>query len=239
MTDVSIFAALMAGVVSFLSPCVLPLVPGYLAFVSSTGAPAPSEPARTRLRHVSVRSAAFVLGFSTIFILLGASATHIGRFLADRSPIFEKVAGVVVILFGMHVLGLLRIPIMNREKRIQSSIAPSSLAGSYGVGMAFGFGWTPCIGPVLGAVLMMAAVQETAWQGVELLTAYSLGLGVPFLLAAIGAGYLTSFRARFRRFYRAAEIASGLLLLSIGALIFSGKLTLLSAQLGFLRRFAL
>jgi len=239
MTDVSIFAAIVAGVVSFLSPCVLPLVPGYLAFVSGTGAPAPSEPAASRLRHVSARSGAFVLGFSTIFILLGASATHIGRFLVDRGPIFAKVAGLVVILFGLHVLGLLKIPILNREKRIQSSVAPRSLAGSYGVGMAFGFGWTPCIGPILGAVLMMASVQETVWQGVGLLTAYSLGLGVPFLFAALGAGYLTAFRARFRRFYHAVEIVSGALLVAIGGLIFSGRLTWLSAQLGFLRRFAL
>ena len=239
MINVSIFAAIVAGVVSFLSPCVLPLVPGYLAFVSGTGAPAASEPARLRLRHVSARSGAFVLGFSTIFIMLGASATHIGRFLVDRAPIFEKVAGLVAILFGLHALGLLKIPILNREKRIQSSVAPRSLAGSYSVGMAFGFGWTPCIGPVLGAVLMMAAVQETVWQGVGLLTAYSLGLGVPFLLAGLGAGYLTTFRARFRRFYHAVEIVSGVLLIAIGGLIFSGRLTWLSAQLGFLRRFAL
>lgn len=239
MTDVSIFAAIAAGVVSFLSPCVLPLVPGYLAFVSGTGAPAADQPAAARLRHVSARSGAFVLGFSTIFILLGASATHVGRFLVTRAPIFEKVAGLVVILFGLHVLGLLKIPILNREKRIQSSIAPRSFAGSYGVGMAFGFGWTPCIGPILGAVLVMASVQETVWQGVGLLAAYSLGLGVPFLLAALGAGYLTAFRARFRRFYQTVEIASGVLLVAIGGLIFSGKLTWLSAQLGFLRRFAL
>jgi cytochrome c-type biogenesis protein len=241
VADVSIAAATAAGVVSFLSPCVLPLVPGYIAFVSGGGDSA--EPAgggaggRTRL--VVTRAAGFVLGFSTIFVALGASATRVGRFLTAHALAFEKIAGLVVILFGLHMIGLLRIGILQREKRFHSALAPKSIGGAYAVGLAFGFGWTPCIGPILGAVLMMASVQETVGQGVALLIAYSLGLGVPFMLAALSAGYLTAFRARFRRFYQVVEIGSGVLLIAIGILIFSGKLAWLSAQFGFLRRFAL
>ncbi len=238
MADVSIAAATLAGVVSFLSPCVLPLVPGYLAFVSG-GAESADAAAGGRTRLVATRAAGFVLGFSTIFVALGASATRVGRFLATHAPAFEKIAGLVVILFGLHMIGLLRIAMLQREKRFQSALAPKSVAGAYAVGLAFGFGWTPCIGPILGAVLMMASVQDTVGQGVWLLIAYSVGLGVPFLLAALSAGYLTTFRVRFRRFYHAVEVGSGVLLVAIGALIFSGKLAWLSAQFGFLRRFAL
>ena len=236
MADVSFAAAGVAGVVSFLSPCVLPLVPGYLAFVSG-GVADDAAPAGTKL--VVTRAAGFVVGFSTIFIALGATATRLGRFLLAHAPVFEKIAGLVVILFGLHMLGLLRIGMLSREKRIQTALAPKSVAGAYVVGLAFGFGWTPCIGPILGAVLMMASVQETLGQGVGLLAAYSAGLGVPFLLAALSAGYLTTFRTKFRRFYQSVEIAGGVLLVAVGGLIFSGKLAWLSAQFGFLRRFAL
>jgi cytochrome c-type biogenesis protein len=238
VTTLSIPAAAIAGVVSFLSPCVLPLVPGYLAFISGASV-ATFGTTTVPVSRIVTRAVAFVLGFTTIFVMLGASATQVGQFLAARGTLFAKVAGLVVILFGLHVLGALKIPALYREKRIQTSVQPRSHAGAFAIGAAFAFGWTPCIGPILGAVLTIAAVQDSMWQGMGLLTVYSLGLGVPFVLAALGASYLARFLARFRRFYHAVEIASGLLLIGVGALVFSGRLTWLSGQLDWLRRFAL
>lgn len=239
MNDVSVPAAALGGLVSFLSPCVLPLVPGYLAFVSGTSVIDANGRPNATLSHVSIRAAAFVLGFATIFILLGASATQIGKFLIIHGALFGKIAGAVIVIFGLHLLGVLRIPLLNREKRVQTNVPARSIAGAYGIGMAFGFGWTPCIGPILAAVLTLAAVQETVWQGVGLLAVYSLGLGIPFIVAALASGYLARFLIRFRRFYRMIEVTSGALLIIIGALIFSGRFTWLSGQLGFLQRFAL
>lgn len=239
MNDVSVPAAALAGLASFLSPCVLPLVPGYLAFVSGTSIIDADGRPNATLSHVSIRAAAFVLGFATIFILLGASATQIGKFLVVHGAVFAKIAGAVIVVFGLHLLGVLKIPLLYREKRVQTNVPPRSIAGAYGIGMAFGFGWTPCIGPILATVLTLAAVQETVWDGVGLLAVYSLGLGIPFIIAALASGYLARFLIRFRRFYRAVEVTSGALLIVIGALIFSGKFTWLSGQLGFLQRFAL
>lgn len=239
MSDVSIPAAALAGVVSFLSPCVLPLVPGYLAFVSGTSVVDDRGRPAATLSRVSIRAAAFVLGFATIFILLGASASQVGRFLLVHGAAFARIAGAAIVIFGLHLLGVLKIPLLHREKRVQASVPPRSVAGAYGIGMAFGFGWTPCIGPILAAVLAMAAVQDTVWQGVGLLGVYSLGLGIPFMVAALASGYLATFLVRFRRYYRGIELASGALLILIGALIFFGRFTWLSGQLGFLQRFAL
>lgn len=239
MSDVSVPAAALAGLVSFLSPCVFPLVPGYLAYVSGTSLVPAEGPSALRFGRVVTGTGAFVLGFTTIFVLLGASATAVGGFLTARSGLFEKIAGALIVVFGLHVLGVLRIPLLYREKRLRPAAEPRSLFGSYAIGMAFAFGWTPCIGPILAGVLTLAAVQQTVWQGMGLLTVYSLGLGLPFLAAALGAGYLARFLTRFRRFYSAVEITSGLLLIAIGALIFAGKLTWLSGQLGFLNRFVL
>ncbi|HET7587316.1 MAG TPA: cytochrome c biogenesis protein CcdA [Gammaproteobacteria bacterium] len=247
MNDISIFAALIAGIVSFLSPCVLPLVPGYLSYISGVSqqdfALAASNEAvvdrAALLRGVTANALFFVLGFTTIFVALGASATSIGRFLFQSSPVFTRIAGAVIIVFGLHITGLLRIPFLYREKRYQTSERPRSLAGAYGIGMAFAFGWTPCIGPILGGVLAMAATQGTVTEGVGLLTVYSLGLGVPFILAALGFNYLISFITRFRRFFRGVEIVAGVLLIAVGVLVLTGRMTWLSQQLSFLNGFVL
>lgn len=246
MNEVSVLAAAIAGVVSFLSPCVLPLVPGYLSYISgisysgaagSGGAELAFE--RGATGTVTTNATAFVLGFSTVFVLLGASATAIGRFLIIQGPLFSRVAGVVIVIFGLYVLGVLRIPLLAREKRLESRVAPKTVAGSYTVGMAFAFGWTPCIGPILGAVLAMAATSGTVAEGMGLLAVYSLGLGIPFLAAALGVNYLLAFIARFRRCYRAVTVVSGILLIVIGILVFTERMTWLNQQLGFLNRFVL
>ncbi|HET7308255.1 MAG TPA: cytochrome c biogenesis protein CcdA [Gammaproteobacteria bacterium] len=249
MNDISIFAALVAGIVSFLSPCVLPLVPGYLSYISgvsqqdfAVAASAGGEAVADRaalLRGVTVNAIFFVLGFTTIFVALGASATSIGSFLFHSSAVFTRVAGVVIIVFGLHISGLLRIPFLYREKRYQTSERPRSLAGAYGIGMAFAFGWTPCIGPILGSVLAMAATRSTVTEGIGLLTVYSLGLGLPFIAAALGFNYLISFITRFRRFFRGVEIVAGVLLIAIGVLVLTGRMTWLSQQLSFLNAFVL
>ena len=243
MDNVSLLAAGAAGVVSFLSPCVLPLVPGYLSFVSGiTYADLSGEVTERRadlVRTVTINAACFVLGFATVFVALGASASAVGQFLIGSSAIFSRVAGAVIIIFGLHITGLIRIPFLYREKRIHTENAPRTLFGAYAVGMAFAFGWTPCIGPILGAVLTMAATKDTVLQGVGLLAVYSLGLGIPFLIAAIGINYLLAFTARFRRYVRAFEVAGGVLLVAVGLLVFFDRMTWLSQQLGFLQRFAL
>lgn len=239
MADITIPAAGFAGVVSFLSPCVLPLVPGYLAFVSGTGQAQAAGDAVPPARVVLPRAAAFVLGFTSVFILMGASATRIGQLLSSHAATLSRVLGVVVIVFGLHLMGVFRIPLLYREKRVQARNEPRSLAGAYVIGTGFGFGWTPCIGPILGAVLAMAAIQRTVWQGIGLLVVYSLGLGIPFLGAALAAEYVNRAIRRFGRLYKAVEVGSALLLVGVGALLLFGKFTWLNAQLGFLQRFAL
>jgi len=242
--SVPLLAAAAAGVVSFLSPCVLPLVPGYLSFVSGIsythlagdGEHGISRAALARL--VSANASAFVLGFATVFVALGASATALGRVVLGASPVLTKIAGVIIVVFGLHIIGVLRIPFLYREKRIQRRVAPRSVLGAYVVGMAFAFGWTPCIGPILGAVLTMAATQETVGQGATLLAVYSLGLGVPFLAAAVGVNHVLAFTSRFRRYVRAVELMGGVLLVVVGGLVFADRMGWLSQQLSFLRVFA-
>lgn len=252
MTNISIAAAAVAGLVSFLSPCVLPLVPGYLSFLSGIAPPAgppgaapvsfTASPAGPHGRHVARtlgHATAFVLGFTTVFVTLGASATVVGRLLVAYGNAFAVAAGVLIILFGLHILGVFRIPLLYGEKRLHPQRRPRMLIGSYAIGMAFAFGWTPCIGPILAGVLGLAATRQTVQQGVELLIVYSLGLGVPFLLAAFGMGSFLTFLARFRRYYRAVEVAGGVLLIAVGVLVLTGRMTWLSGQLGFLNRFVL
>lgn len=258
MTGISVAAAGAAGIVSFLSPRVLPLVPGYLSYLSGIAPPvpqssvasvssspvappaaSPAAPRGRQLARVLGHATAFVLGFTTVFVMLGASATLVGRVLAVHGNAFAVTAGVLIIVFGLHILGVLRIPLLYREKRLQPQRRPRMLLGSYAIGMAFAFGWTPCIGPILAGVLGLAATRGTVLQGVELLIVYSLGLGLPFLLAAIGMGSFMAFLARFRRYYHAVEVASGALLIIIGVLVLTGRMTWLSSQLGFLNRFVL
>jgi cytochrome c-type biogenesis protein len=245
MNDVSIVAAATAGVVSFLSPCVLPLVPGYLSYISGVtyadleAGAADLERRRALVRTVTANAAAFAVGFTIVFVMLGASATTIGQLVVRQAPLLGRIAGAVVVIFGLHILGVFKIPLLYREKRIQTRQSPRTLLGSGAVGMAFAFGWTPCIGPILAAVLTMAAAQQTVPQGMGLLAVYSLGLAVPFLAAALGINYLLGFTSRFRRYVRGVEIASGLLVIVVGVLIFTNRMTWLSQQLAFLNRFAL
>ena len=232
----SILAAFAAGVLSFISPCVLPLIPGYLSYISGltldemqgTSDAAPRADAR---RRVLLASIFFVIGFSLVFVAFGAAATAIGQYLLERQRVLSRIAGVVVILFGLHTMGVLRIGWLYSEKRVHLQKKPAGLFGAALVGIAFAFGWTPCIGPILSGILFVAAEQETVGQGVRLLAVYSAGLGVPFLLTAVAIDRFFAAFSRIRRHYHKIEVVSGLLLVGIGVLIFTDQFTIIARWL--------
>jgi len=218
--DVSLGAAFLAGIISFLAPCVLPLVPGYLAWLAGISL---GEAERARLR-VLASAALFVLGFSTVFVVLGATASFAGRLLNQHMVTLGVVAGVVIMLFGLHQLGLLRIGVLDRDARITVPVRPPGLAGAYLVGLAFGFGWTPCAGPVLSVILMLAGTEASMLRGSMLLAAYSAGLGLPFLAAAFFAGAFQRFMQRFRRHMPFVDKVMGLVLVLTGLLFITGTI---------------
>lgn len=234
--NVTLIGALVAGGVSFLSPCVLPLVPGYLSLMS--GVSVSEMKTAVRPARVVGYAACFVLGFSLVFVAMGAGASTVGQVLREHKVIFARVAGGVIILFGLHFLGVFRLMGLYKERRFQVNPLQSPW-GSFLMGLAFAFGWTPCIGPILAGILSLAALQETVARGMVLLGFYSLGLGVPFLLSAIFVNLFFKFFESFRRYFHVVEVAAGLLLIVVGALIFSNQLTKLIPYLSFLNRFAL
>lgn len=239
--DVSLWAAALAGLVSFLSPCVLPLIPGYISFISGLSLQDLKESDRSAglLWKAFLSSLWFVLGFSFVFILLGASATALGQLFLDKIDALRKVAGVVIIVFGLHLVGILRIPFLQYEKKLNVRTKPLTAVGAFVVGAAFAFGWTPCIGPILAGILSLASTQETIGQGVLLLSVYSLGLGVPFLLTSLFFQTFLRFSAGFRRYLRVVEVVSGILLIAVGILVMTDRLSRLAQYLTFLNRFAL
>jgi cytochrome c-type biogenesis protein len=217
----------LAGLVSFLSPCVLPLVPPYLGYLSGTTIEQLTDKGRLAddvRRRVVLASVLFVLGFTTVFVALGASASVLGQWVQDHKAQLSVVAGLVIIGFGLHFLGLLRVPLLYREARFHRRVEGASLAGAYIMGLAFAFGWTPCIGPVLATVLALAASEASLGAGVRLLFVYSLGLGVPFVLAAAAIGPFIAFLKRFRKHLGRVEMVMGLLLVATGVLMLTGSL---------------
>lgn len=237
MENISLVVAFAGGVLSFVSPCVLPLVPGYLSFISGvtveelrgrTGVPQLPAPARNQ---VLLAALLFVLGFSVVFVALGATASALGQFVNERLSVLEKIAGVVLVLFGLHTMGLLRIRWLYAEKRLQTEGRPATLLGAFVVGLAFAFGWTPCIGPILATILTLAATTDTVGRGIVLLIVYSLGLGVPFLLTALAVNRFFAAYARVRRHFHALEIVAGLLMIVVGVMVFTGRFTMLAQWL--------
>ena len=285
--DVSIFTAFLAGLVSFLSPCVLPLVPGYISMLSGIGVEQLKE-GKTPRAGLLLSALAFVFGFSAVFITFGASASAVGEFLLRNRASLAPIAGALIILFGLHLTGLLAKltvkagliigvllvvlgvalalrpgtlghaikPIdfyaislifligpsltrwLNRDVRFRNMGGQPGAVSGFLLGFAFAFGWTPCIGPILASVLAIAATKTTVWQGVFLLACYSAGLAIPFLLTALGIGGFLKFYQKFRRHLHTVEVFSGALLLVIGVLIYSNRLTWLSGKLTFLNRFS-
>ena len=238
--ELSIPIAFVAGVVSFLSPCVLPLVPGYVSMLSG----ATIEELRlgtnpALMRRILRNSIAFVAGFSIVFVALGASATAVGKFLLAERATFNLVAGIIVVIFGLHLTGLIRIPLLYRQARLDTGAPRHGLAGAFLLGFAFAFGWTPCIGPILTAILALAAQRQTVFQGMFLLAVYSAGLAIPFLLTSIGLGQFLKIYGGFRKHLQTVEVGSGALLIALGALMAFNKLTLISGYFSFLNRFTL
>ncbi|HUO34624.1 MAG TPA: cytochrome c biogenesis protein CcdA [Candidatus Acidoferrum sp.] len=277
-------AAFLAGLVSFLSPCVLPLVPGYVSMLSGMGVEQLKEGQGNKAGLLS-SALAFVTGFSLVFISFGASASAVGTFLLRNRVLLEPIAGALIVLFGLHLIGVLaKIPIragliagvviavagialvlrpgpvkgvyllaiaiifligpgltrwLNRDLHFRNVGGKPGLVGGFLMGFAFAFGWTPCIGPILAAVLGIAATRDTVGQGIFLLVCYSAGLAIPFLLTALAVGGFMRFYQKFRRYMHAVEVFSGVLLLAIGGLVFFNRLTWLSGKLGFLNRFSL
>ena len=230
MTDtVSFPIAFMAGVLSFLSPCVLPLVPSYLSFV--TGLSLEDMQQGIERRRILIHSALFVTGFTLIFVLLGAGASFIGSFLLYNSDWIARIGGVIIILFGLHLMGVFQLMPLLSEKRVHLADKPTGYAGTLMVGVAFGAGWTPCIGPVLGAIMTMAASQEHLGAGMLLLFVYSMGLAVPFMVAALALERFLRGFTRFRRFLPVVQKFAGALLIALGLLLVTGSFVLLAAWL--------
>ncbi len=232
LIEVTFAGALLAGLLSFLSPCVLPLVPAYLSYISGVSVDAlRTEEASVRHRALA-QSIWFIAGFSLVFIALGASATIMGQWLLGHLQILGKIAGVVIFIFGLHYTGIIRIPFLMLDAHVNTdSIKASHGVGALILGSAFAFGWTPCVGPILGAILAMAGAQQKVAHGIALLGVYSMGLAVPFLLAAAATNHFIRWMRKFQRHLHAVEILSGILLIIVGALIFLGSFSTLSAWL--------
>jgi cytochrome c-type biogenesis protein len=232
--QVSLALAFAAGLASFLSPCVLPVVPAYVGFVTGVTLEdfRRAERAAPIRRQAAVHAALFILGFSVLFVILGVSATALGALTRRALPLIQQIGGAVVVLFGLSMLGVIRVPLLLREKRVQLSTKPAGLFGSVIAGVAFGAGWTPCIGPVLATILFYAGLSATMWQGAALLGAYALGLGVPFLVAAVAFNWFLGRTPSIRPWLVPIERAAGIVMIVAGALLFTGRFSILSRFFG-------
>ena len=231
-TDVSILAALIAGIISFLSPCVLPLVPPYIVYLTGASVEhvASDEPRAVSRLVIMEAALMFVLGFTTVFVALGASASVVGALVRAWSAELAIVAGIIIIVMGLHFLGLTRIGLLMREGRLGMT-KPVGLWGAYAMGLAFAFGWTPCIGPILAAILAVAASEATVAKGAGLLAVYSAGLGIPFLLAAFAVERFAALFARYKRQLINVERAMGVLMIVTGVAFLTGTITHVSIWL--------
>jgi len=217
----SIFIAFLAGLLSFLSPCVLPLIPAYISFISGLSIDELKKPGKC-MSGILIGTSLFILGFSLVFVSLGASATYLGNFMLTNKVILRLILGIIVILFGLHLLGIFNIKFFQYEKKFHIKKKPLNILWAFFIGISFALGWTPCIGPILGSILTLAATKETVSEGMILLSAYSLGLGVPLLLTSITLGTFFTFFSQIRRYFKIISLISGILLIGVGLLIMSG-----------------
>ncbi len=235
MTDsvtVPLGVAFLAGLVSFISPCVLPLVPSYVTFVTGMTLDELTTNGRVAARrHAAIQATLFVLGFTLVFVALGATATALGASLRRSLPLIQQVGGIVIVLFGLFMLGVLRLPALMRERRVHLAAKPAGHLGTVLVGIAFGAGWTPCVGPVLATILLYAGTRASMLRGMLLLGAYAMGLGLPFWIAAVGLNWYLAGARRITRWLRPIELVSGGLLVVIGVLLFTGRFALVSNYL--------
>ena len=232
--NISVLVAFTAGLISFLSPCILPMIPSYLAFITGISLEELSQDKNLKKVRKSViaNSLFFILGFSILFIAMGASATFIGKFLAKNIRWFEIIGGSLVVILGLHFAGLFKLKFLEREKKIHLEKKPLGYVGTVLVGMAFGAGWTPCVGPILGSILTMAAATQNVAKGVILLISYSIGLGIPFLLTGLLIHKFFEYFKTIRKYFRVITLVGGILLVIIGLLLITGYFTTISSFLG-------
>lgn len=229
--NISILIALSAGLLSFLSPCVLPLFPSYLCFITGTSLDdltSPQEQKRMR-RTLIGNSMAFIAGFSLVFMALGASFSILGQMLLVYQDTIRIVGGILIVFFGIYITGLFKIPAFERYYQVQLRDKPAGFVGSTIVGAVFAIGWTPCVGPILGAILLLASTQETVGSGIVMLAAYSFGLAIPFFLSALAVNTFFNFSRTFRRYIHAVHVAAGIILIVVGILLVADYFTILNA----------
>ncbi|MCD6328503.1 cytochrome c biogenesis protein CcdA [bacterium] len=219
--------AFLAGLASFFSPCVLPLVPSYLAFITGLSLTELKDEKKSfRIRRTTlINTLCFILGFSTVFVALGAGASKIGELLLTHMDIIGKVAGVIVVIFGLYVMGILKLNFLSKHKQMEVSSKPTGYIGAFLVGLAFAFGWTPCVGPILGAILLYASQSGRMSEGIYLLIFYSLGMGIPFLLTSLAVDSALGYFTKIKKHMRTINICAGILLILVGVMIFTGSLS--------------
>ncbi|NOX20809.1 MAG: cytochrome c biogenesis protein CcdA [Nitrospirae bacterium] len=232
-TDVSYPLAFLAGLLSFLSPCVLPLLPSYVSFITGMSfEDLTGEVNRARVRYLTItNSIIFILGFSSIFILLGASSSYVGGLLMQYQEWIRIIGGILIIIFGLFVAGILKMDFLMRERKIHLSGRPAGYIGTFVIGMTFAAGWTPCIGPILGTILLYASTKGSAAYGLKLLTVYSLGLGIPFFLSALAFNSFLSYSRKLQRYMRVIMLISGLLLIIFGIMLLTNRVRELAGLL--------
>lgn len=225
MKDVSFPLAFLAGLLSFLSPCVLPLFPSYVSFITGISfEDLTGGMDKKRIRYLTItNSLSFIAGFSTVFMALGASSSAIGRFLFEYQEWVRIIGGILIIVFGLFVAGFLKMDFLMRERKMHLSGKPMGYVGTFLVGMTFAAGWTPCIGPILGTILLYASTQDSALSGIKLLAAYSLGLALPFFISSLAINSFLSYSRRLMKYMRGIMIASGLLLILFGILLLTNR----------------
>lgn len=228
--EVTYIGAFIAGLLSFLSPCVLPLIPSYITYITGISfADLQAEHPTHIIRQKTIlHSLSFICGFTVVFVLLGASATYLGSFLNENATVIRKIGGVLLVFLGIHVTGILHLNFLLGEKRVTIKHKPAGYAGSFLIGITFAAGWTPCIGPILAAILAVAATEDSVYQGILLLLLYSMGLGVPFFLSALAMHRFLAVFNRFKRYIHMFEIITGVFLMVIGVLIYTNWLSRLS-----------
>jgi cytochrome c-type biogenesis protein len=231
LTNITFVGAFIAGLLSFLSPCVLPLIPSYITYITGISFAELQADVQTHevRRRTILHSLLFILGFTFVFVMLGASASFIGSFLLSHMQTIRKVGGILIIIFGVHLSGVLPIHFLLGDKRFVVKNRPAGYMGSLLIGVAFAAGWTPCIGPILASILMVAATEDTVWHGIALLLTYSLGLGIPFFLSALALHQFLVIFNRFKKYIRIFEITTGVFLIIVGVLVFTNSLTVLQA----------
>lgn len=229
-TNITIIGAFIAGFLSFLSPCVLPLIPSYITYITglSFSDLQLEHPSHKVRQQTIIHSLLFIAGFTFVFVLLGASATFIGGFLQAHMTALQRVGGALIVVFGIHVSGIFDIGVLLGEKRLTLHRKPAGFFGSFVVGVAFAAGWTPCIGPILASILMVAATESTVYRGIGLLLAYSMGLAIPFFLASLAMHQFLVLFTRFKKYIRIFEIFTGVFLIIVGILIFTNNLSIFS-----------